>query len=414
MAASLITRRESLQCLAAAVVGRDPLRGDALYADVAAYSALGEHRTATPADVQTSQWLRTELEAAGCSARLLPFRCEQFFPRKTELVVAGQVLPAFPLWRPRPTGPAPLRGVLGGNIALVKLPEARAGAIAPGDAVHHAIEQAVATGAAGIVAIVPSPSGEIFTLNVPTDGVRWPVPVLLAAQNDQPRLERWAAGRTPASLLLDGAYEKAEAHEVIGRLDRGRRYTMITTPSSGWFHCAGERGPGIALWLALARWAATRKSPFTYQFVASSGHELDGMGLRQFMDREPPNLKDMACWLHLGAGIATYAYKRTAGGLEKLPGPSPLRKLYSVEKFRPLIKDAFAALPDLTPSSDRPLGEMIQMAEKGYPYFGFAGGSVFHHAPGDLPARITGPELLEPVARALAAALVNIENSMGG
>ena len=59
-------------------------------------------------------------------------------------------------------------------------------------------------------------------------------------------------------------------------------------------------------------------------------------------------------------------------------------------------------------------GEILLLAEKHYPYFGFAGGSVFHHAPADMPERTTGPELLEPVGRALVKALTTIENSMGG
>jgi hypothetical protein len=418
MAISRITRRQSLMRLAAAGAApaprRNPLDGGALYADVAAYAALGEHRTATTADVKTSHWLTQQLESAGYRARLMPFRLEQFFPRKTELKVAGQVLPSFPLWWPHPTGSSPLRGALGGNIALVKLPEVRAGAIMPGDPVHQAIETAIRAGAAAIVAIVPSPSGEILTLNVRDDDARWPIPIVLAADSDRPRLERWAAAAAPASVLVDGAHQKdAAAYEVIARLERGRPFVLVTTPSSGWFRCAGERGPGIALWLGLARWAAQRKSPVTYEFVASSGHELDGMGLREFMRREPPSTADMLCWLHLGAGIATYDYKRTERGLEKLAGASPLRKLYCTERFKPLLQDAFAALPDLSPATDRPLGEMILMAEKGYPYFGFAGGSVFHHAPGDLPERITGPELLEPVAQSLVKALTAIESRVG-
>jgi hypothetical protein len=51
---------------------------------------------------------------------------------------------------------------------------------------------------------------------------------------------------------------------------------------------------------------------------------------------------------------------------------------------------------------------MVLMASEGYRVWGFAGGSAFHHMPGDLPERITGPELLQPVARAIAGALSEI------
>jgi hypothetical protein len=286
----------------------------------------------------------------------------------------------------------------------------------PGDSVHQAIEPVIRAGAAAIVAIASSATGEIMTLNAMSGNARWAVPIVLAGQADEDLLDRAAASAASASVLIDGAYKNnAEAHEVIGSLERGRRVVMVSTPSSGWFHCAGERGPGIALWLGLARWAAQRKSPFTYRFVASSGHELDGAGLREFMKREPPRMEDVVCWLHLGAGIATYDYKRTAGGLERLGSASPLRKLYSVERFVPALQEAFADLTDLKPLvTDRPAGEILLLAEKHYPYFGFAGGSIFHHAPADMPERTTGPELLEPVGKALVKALTTIESSMGG
>ena len=71
-------------------------------------------------------------------------------------------------------------------------------------------------------------------------------------------------------MILDGKYQAdAEAYEVIGKLNRGKKLVVVTTPSSGWFQCAGERGAGVALWLGLARWAARQKTDFSYQFVAS-------------------------------------------------------------------------------------------------------------------------------------------------
>ena len=55
--------------------------------------------------------------------------------------------------------------------------------------------------------------------------------------------------------------------------------------------------------------------------------------------------------------------------------------------------------------TERPGGEMSYMASRGYQVWGLAGLCALHHMPIDLPARITGPELLEPVARASAQAL---------
>ena len=225
-----------------------------MYRDLANYSSLGEHRTATAVDARTSEWLAEEMHTAGYKTRMMPFTVQQFFPSKTELTVAGEVVKSFPMWWPQPTGPKPVQGALGGKIALVKLGEVKGAKIVPGDEVHAAIEPVIRAGAAAIVAIANSPSGELTTLNAESGNARWAVPIVLAGQQDEAALDRWAAASAPASILIEGVYkEDAEAYDVIARLDRGRRMIMVTTPSSGWFHCAGERGPGIALWLALAR-----------------------------------------------------------------------------------------------------------------------------------------------------------------
>ena len=69
----------------------------------------------------------------------------------------------------------------------------------------------------------------------------------------------------------------------------------------------------------------------------------------------------------------------------------------------------FSGLSGLKPIlSDTPGGEMLLMARQGYKIWGFAGGSAFHHMRSDVPERITGPELLEPVARAVEATLSEI------
>jgi hypothetical protein len=70
------------------------------------------------------------------------------------------------------------------------------------------------------------------------------------------------------------------------------------------------------------------------------------------------------------------------------------------------LREAFADLAGLEPIlTPEPGGEMVAMADMGYRVWGFAGGSVYHHIPSDLPERTTGPELLEPVARAMVRTL---------
>ncbi|MDQ2948242.1 MAG: hypothetical protein M3Y27_20285 [Acidobacteriota bacterium] len=407
----------------AATGGADNFDGAHLYRDVETYANLGEHRTATVVDIRTSQWLASELKQAGFAVERRPFRLRQFSLKAARFEVDGRVVESFPVWWPKPTGVKPVTGKLRmmgtlrdgssptdltGKIAVFSMPEVRGASLVPNSPVNPILTALAKAGAVAAIGISQVETGELMALNAMAGPEPWPVPFLLAGRKEESALAKSAAADATGSVLIDGSDDpQAEAYEVIGRLDRGGRLFIVSTPYSGWFHCAGERGPGIALWLALARWAPSRKDSFI--FVASSAHELDGVGIHSFVNEVAPKPGQVACWLHLGAGIATYDYRRIGNGIEMLKTASPMRRLYTVPQFEPVLRESFSDLPDLKPIvTDKPGGEMIMMAQKGYPVMGFAGGSPFHHMPGDLPQRVTGPELLEPVARDLLKALLRI------
>ena len=409
-----LRRRDFTAMLAAQASGGDPLAGGRLFRHVRDYAAFGEHRTATPADHRTAAWLERVLRGAGCSADRRPFELQQCFVEATELKAGPAPVKAFPVWWPRVTGARPIRARLAvtspikGCIAVVPMPDAPGALIVPDSAIRKLVASLVSAGALAIVAVCQSPTGGILALNAEAGLEPWPIPFVMIGKKDEAALRDGEM----ASLLVKGAYnQRARAYEVIGRLNRGKRLIVVSTPYSGWFECAGERGPGIALWIGLAEWAAGRKSDASYLFVASSGHELNGIGLHTFLEKIAPKPAEVAAWLHLGAGIATYAARPRAGGIgiEMRKTASTLRRLYSTAEFAPALEKAFAAIPDLKPVvADRPPGELALIRAKGYPAFGFAGGSAFHHVPGDLANAITGPELIEPVGRALAGLLAEL------
>jgi hypothetical protein len=409
---------------AAMLAGADPLSGQALYADVVTYSNLGKHRTGSADDRKTSKWLADELRKLGAEVQVQvhPYRLRQFFPTAIALKVGDLDMQAFPLWWPKPTGPKPIvgplvavagsqaAGSLAGKIALVKIDDVPGTALVTDSVVHKLLRPVIEAGAAGAVLMTRVPSGELVTLNAPSELPPWPLPVLIVGKAQKAAIDRAATAGASTSLLLDGAYDdRAEADEVVGKIGHGSRTVIVTTPSSGWFHCAGERGPGIALWLGLARWAAQHPSDTTFLFVASSGHEIGGLGVEHFVAKLAPKPADVFTWLHLGAGIAVYDYDTSGGGFRKKTTASPMRRLFCSREYVPVLKAAFADLPDIKPIvTDRPNGEMVVFQRLGYRYWGFGSPSPFHHQPGDLPATSTGPELLEPVGQAILTALATL------
>src|SRR3546814_9587510 len=107
-------------------------------------------------------------------------------------------------------------------------------------------------------------TGEALLLNVPAGHPVSDKPLaLLAPRLAAPVIEAARHGAA-AKLALRGRGGIRAAQNIIGRRVRsGRPWLVVSTPRSGWTDCAGERGPGIAMWLALADWmprALDRKS----------------------------------------------------------------------------------------------------------------------------------------------------------
>ena len=396
------------------------LRGEALYSDVLAYCGLGEHRTATKEDIKTSEWLAEELDRAGLKTDFRPFTVQQFFLDKVNLEVDGKAVEVFPLWPPRATGPIPIQARLAqatiesssgklsaslkGSIALAHFgpPSVR---LQP----ERLIAEVVAAGAIAVIAIYETVSGDLFAHNLHQS---LPVPVVVAGTKDETALNHAARRGAPVTLQIEGREEaRTQARNVVGRLERGKRPIVISTPYSAWFKAGGERGPGVALFLALARWAAKHPTENSYLFVASSGHELGGAGIKSFMDKYAPPPDQVTCWLHLGASISAYDWEKTPQGMKKLDRAFSKRRFLTTNRqdLMPLLARAFQPLPDWRPLlTERAVGELTLMFQKGYRAFGCGGAHPYFHSPNDTP-ETTGPELLEPVGQALTKALAAVE-----
>ena len=399
-----------------------PLSGAKLYDDVISYYNLGEHRTATDVDLRTSDWLVEQLRAAGLRATTQAFSLRQFFIKQTRLTINENSIRAFPLWFPNATGQNSKTGELAflettavnrsprDKIALVTFPASAGAAMQEGSIHSRIIQEAANAGATAVVAITESATKEIVALNSPAGAAPWPIPVVVVGQRDEAPLTAALRSNTRIKLLLDGEDKSdAAARNVIARAEHGKDLIVVSTPQSGWFRCAGERGPGIALFLGLARWASRRTMGSSFLFISSSGHELGGLGMKAFLDQLAPKPERVLCWIHLGAGIATYRWDETPTGLRRVKDVDPKRLLMARSDLVPALASTFAGLPGLVPTTDRAVGEYEFMLKAGHRVFGIAAGHRFHHTPADSPVT-TGPEILEPVGRALIRTIEALES----
>jgi hypothetical protein len=404
---------------AAAGDGGDPLSGKRLFADVERYVAFGEHRTGTAVDLATSAWIRTELAGAGFEVEDLPFPVRVFDISSCRVEVGENTYQGYPEWYPTATGADGVAGPLAvledgaplesleGKVWLTTAPGSRG----LGRELKGRLDAAGKAGAVAAVVVIPHPSGELSgrSTGKPWNEAPWcSIPVVGVAPKHGDEL-RAAAGRgEKATVVIDGEDQTdGEAVTTVGRIGAGDELIIVTTPSSGLSYCGGERGPGVALLLGLARWVARRDPDTRYLFSANSGHELMGLGVYPLMDNVPPP-DEVKCWLHMGSGIATWIWTPTPGGREKKVLRGGIRNFVCSPELVPLLTESFSHIDGLVPRTTRPGGELAAYMRFGYRSFGFFGGNRYVHSVVDR-ADQTAPELLEPVARGLAAALEKIE-----
>lgn len=401
----------------------DVLSGDRLYDDVRYYAGIGEHRTGSDADHATSEWLLSELEAVGFTTERRSFDLAVFSPKEASLQINDLSVRGFPYWFPRTTPQKGFRAILRPFASGVSLKGAIAFVDSEMAGIWHTVDvaswadQANAAGAKALVLAINHPSGEHYQPNAKPPYVQQalPLPVILLSAKEAKRVTR--AVNQPVTLRLTGETLKtAQGVNIIGRLKRNDGdWIVVSTPTSGWFTAAGERGPGVALWLALARWLAENDDNTNYLFVAASGHELDYLGARTLLAQgvlPPPTA--VKAWIHFGASIGVRDWQVVGSDLVPLERVQSNSSLFAYSPYLGGTRQAFEGVPgveihpmDLLPEARG--GELALYRDAGYPMIGFVGSHRFFHTPRDLPD-VTSAALLAPYGNAiqhLVAELVN-------
>jgi hypothetical protein len=388
----------------------DVLGGASLYADVARYASFGLHRFGSPGDRATTDWIAGELKAAGFEVSFQPVVLgRQYVVEQATAEAGGATIEATPFWWPPEdkasfhlAAPLMREGDVTGRILWIELPFDRGAYLGP---VHRAaMALAVARKPAAILLMIGNPADERFAYNVVQESQPWPVPVMVVAGNKRDLLERALASGASVTFDVTGHYEHDVAgRNVVAKLAAGSGPTIVvSTPMTGWYSCVCERGPGIANFLALARTVAAEKWPANFVFVATAGHEIGHGGMELFLKHGAPTPQDTLAWVHFGSSNACYGF---ADGM-RTDRAEEERYLVLSKSAVPVTDEAFASVAAKRLVAEKEaVGELRDVHAAGYRNFlGMAGRHRTFHTPQDDLAA-TGPEILEPVARAFADAL---------
>ena len=372
------------------------------------YVGLGDKFSGGPGDLAVGAWLESALEGLGFETQRSAFEAPFFDIEHSELS-SGPLKAA--VWPQPLVVVTPATGVSGplvvrqpwsppedltGKIVMIPLPYARWSTVSA-PPVSEPVRAAAAAGASAVILITVGPTGQAIRLNA--DAVRplsdRPV-ATLAPRDAAPFLKAAGEGRM-ARLVVNGRGGRRPTFNLVGRLDRGRgRWLVVSTPRSGWDICAGERGPGVAVWLMMARWAA-KSLPLDLMFLCNSGHEYENLGAAHALRDVAPPVDRTALWIHLGANVAARDWRELPGGaLSPLPSADPQHVLAATAKVAPACQETFRGLAGLEAVSivdalGAP-GELGPILRAGYERVaGAYGAHRFHHTEGDDGRCVSGP-----------------------
>ena len=402
------TRRQFLTAAAAtplltrtgAALARTPDPAAMIAHDLERYIGFGEKRSGGAGDNACGAWMEQALADLGFQTRRQTFSAPYFEPRRCTLSCEGG---EAEVWAQPIVVPTPQQGLtaplvrvdgqgrsahsLRGAIALVDLDHARWSSMFwPG--VSEPVQAAFEGGASACVIITNGPSDKIIALN--TDGREplYDAPMALLAPEDAAPFLAAAHAASPARLTLSGVSARRPAFNLMGQLDRGaNQWLVVSTPRSGWFTCAGERGGGVAAFLHMARWAANQATGHNLLFVCNSGHEYQYLGAEELLREHAPPPDQTAFWLHLGANLAARDWHESVGGLQPLPGTDSQRYLVVSPSLLPAARASFRGLSGLEApysSDDLSAGELSNVLAAGYrKVAGIFGVHRYHHVRDD-------------------------------
>lgn len=364
--------------------------------DLAAYIGFGGKQAGSTGDDACGNWLAGELDRLGFQVERQTFSAPYFTPRRCELATGDVKAVLWPQPIVVPTGPAGIAGrlvrvgplgqpdgPLRDAIALLDLPFGRLSS-ALAKPIREPIAATIAAGARAVVGITNGPTGRIIALNADGRKPMFDAPVALLAPADARQFLAAAARGDNATLVVDGAGGRRPAFNFVGRIDRRKpRWLVVSTPRSGWFGCAGERGPGVAVWLWLARWASRAVTEYNLAFVCNSGHEYEYLGAAEALEHIVPKPAETHLWLHLGANLAANDWHEFPPQWRPLPSADPQRYLSVSPALVPLARRVFAGHVGFEApysTADLVAGELTEIVAAGYSRAaGVFGVHRFHH-----------------------------------
>ncbi|MDH3644220.1 MAG: hypothetical protein OES38_19090 [Gammaproteobacteria bacterium] len=380
-----------------------------LQRDVQAWDDIHEHRTGTPGDATTAEWLAREAHAAGAQTELDWFAFQRRVPGECSVSAGGRRVEGLPMFDGGFTSPqsepeghrGPLQAL--DAVSGIGLVEFGPGPWHRGTQVLERARLANALQAIVAVAADEQIAPGLAVLNAEHYQKPFGPVVLQVGTGARNWLLDLKAKRTPVTVIAEAPLEHTRAANVMVRIpgsDESLAPLVVMTPRSGWFTCTSERGGGIAIWLECIRYFGVNPPERTVLFTANTGHELGHIGLEHYLQRHHDLIAGAHAWLHLGANFAA-----SAGAIRFQASPA-------------FLADGVAELathgindPTTTPPHERPLGEARDIFDGGGRYVSLLGSNRMFHHPDDRWPDAVDMDKLSRLAKAMLAIAAHLAHA---
>jgi hypothetical protein len=396
-----LTRRELLEMAAALAIAPplDEVERRA-FDTIRAYSAEGHHRTATVVDRASAEALLARARATGAAVSLQPFQLSRVDTVAAFAQIGDRRIEGLPMFDGAFTAAGGVRGSIGPIDGDQPFAWTR---VAPNGetALRKVRERSPHT---AIVAVTMGGKPGLCPVNAGWFSEPFGPPVLQIASEHLGVIEAASASQAEVRVVAHATRKTAQAFNVVSDVpgtDPALLPLCVMTPRSGWHANASERGGGLVCWLETLRAVVAARPLRTVRFVASSGHELEHLGLHDYLHRHPGLAHDALAWVHFGANIGT-----STGDVGMTPSDDRLRDA----ALRALTPHGLEKTRQSPPAQVGGEAATIQ-AENGR-FISFIGRNEWFHNPGDLfPIAVDIP-LVARYARAAADLTLQLANSI--
>ena len=379
------------------------------------YDSQGWHRTGTLSDHESADWLLGKVLEEGLLAEKERFELPMVVPGDCYLQVGDRVIPGLPMYDGSFTSLEGVDGRLGlvGSTTDIWVGATRRGQGGLSDHDRFGELQDIQSARLslnpkGLVAVTLGESPGLMASNAPKFWDPFGPPVLQVSSEFGDLLQEFAIRQTEIRVVVHVERMDSESFNIVGRikgLDSTLAPLVVMTPRSGWWHCAGERGGGLACWLEVMRTISQTGPDRDVIFLATSAHELGMYGITPFLSERTDFVRYAANWIHFGANIGASQEPRVRF--------SATHEYLATHVKAALRTSEVYPEPDIAPQGTIVGGESQSVAAQGGRLVSVVGGNALFHIESDRWPEAIDVAAIARIANAFSEVAMTLASARG-